>query len=103
VVENLRMGDWSAQPAITSPGLSVLQENRAFRAYKLSAGTHHGSAHQHPVPTVVVLVSGKADAGSRQNASLTEPGSWALIPPNVPHTVNAMGTAAAELVEIEVR
>lgn len=103
VVENLRMGSWSAQPAIASPGLSVLQENRGFRAYKLSLAAHGSSTHQHAVPTVVVLVSGQSDAGSKQNASLTEPGAWALIPANVQHTVRDTGPATAELVEIEVR
>jgi quercetin dioxygenase-like cupin family protein len=103
VVENLRVGAWSAQPAIASPELSVLQENRAFRAYKLSLASHGSSTHRHAVPTVVVLVSGKSDAGSTQNASLTEPGAWALIPANVQHTVRDTGPAAAELVEVEVR
>ena len=103
VVENLRSDGWSTPAPIVAPEESLLQENRAFRAYKVSLAQHGGTAHQHTVPTVVVLVAGKADAGGRQKASLSEPGAWALIPANTPHTLTLKGSPAAELVEIEVR
>ena len=103
VVENLRSDGWSTPAPITAPGMSLVQENRAFRAYRATLTSHVTTSHQHSVPTVVVLVSGEAETGSGRSASLSAPGEWALIPSNVPHTLGHKGTMPTEVVEVEVR
>jgi hypothetical protein len=71
--------------------------------------------HTHAVPTIAILVSGKAmsegpDTQAKANApapvglkQVDQPGQWILIPSGDKHYVVRLGTADARLVEIEVR
>jgi hypothetical protein len=95
LVENQRTSGWSNYPAVEIPGAKMLRENRTFRIYDAESSV---ATHVHPVPVVVVLVSGEASAGAKR---LEQPGSWALIPAGDTHQVGASG--GAHFIEIEVR
>jgi quercetin dioxygenase-like cupin family protein len=115
-VENLRKAGWSTSPARSALVTSVAAEGRAFRVsdVRLVRNTPQTS-HAHPVPTIVVLVSGMAmsdgpDAQAKANApapvglkQLDRPGHWVLVPRGDTHHLVRLGTGDAHLVEIEVR
>ena len=98
LVENLRESGWQANEALPDPALTVVRENRSFRVYRADLAERAVVAHAHSVPTVVVLISGKAMAGDQP---LDEPGRWALLPAGEKHQIAARGEA--QLLEIEVR
>jgi hypothetical protein len=93
LIENLRDGNWSIFPPVTAPGLNVTKESRAFRAYDAEPGT---AAHAHPVPTVVVLISGEANADGER---LDRDGAAVYVPTGKIHQVRGHG----RVVEVEVR
>ena len=98
LVENLRDSGWKDNGALAMPGLKVLRENRSFRIYDEDTAGGGAAEHSHEVPTVVLLVSGEAQAGEKQ---LEQPGQWALVPAGTKHRVNAKSDA--RVLEIEVR
>ena len=98
LVENLRESGWQPNDALADPALAAVRENRSFRVYRANLAGPAVIAHAHVVPTVVVLISGKAMAGDQE---LDEPGRWALVPAGEKHQITARGEA--QLLEIEVR
>jgi hypothetical protein len=93
LIENLREGGWTTFPPVAADGLKVIKESRAFRAYEVEFGN---AAHIHPVPTVVVLISGQASTGGEK---LDRGGAPIYIRAGQTHVV----TGAGGVVEIEVR
>lgn len=98
LVENLRSSEWTNFEAVTVPGMKVMKENRAFRAYEVQFSDGAGPTHSHQVPTVVIVVSGEVSAGEQR---LDRPGQSVFIPSGKEHRIAAKGDARA--VEIEVR
>lgn len=98
LVENLHESGWNSNEPLTVEGLKVIRESRSFRIYESELSDSRGTAHAHPVPVVVVLVSGEVAAGNKQ---LEQPGGWAYIPAGESHQVVAHGTA--RIIEVEVR
>jgi quercetin dioxygenase-like cupin family protein len=115
-VENLKASGWTTTPAATGLATKLMTEARSFRIYdvRLTEKTAQTS-HTHAVPTVAVLVAGKAmsdgpDTQAKANApaavglkQLDQPGQWVLIPQGDTHHVVRLGTADARLLEIEIR
>ena len=115
-VENLRASGWSTTPAASGTATKPVTESRAFRIYDVRLARERSQVtHTHAVPTIAVLISGKAmseapDTPANVNApppvglrQLDQPGQWILIPSGETHHVVRRGTADARLVEIEVR
>lgn len=98
LVENLRPDQWTDFEAIHVPGMKVVKENRAFRAYDVQLSDAGIAAHAHQVSTVVIVVSGEVSAGERR---LDRPGQSVFIPAGKEHQIAAKGDA--HVVEIEVR
>ena len=93
LIENLRDGNWTMFPPVMSEGLTVSRESRAFRSYDATPGS---ASHTHPVPTVVVLISGQA---ATAGDALTRAGAAVYIPASQQHRV----TGSGRVVEVEVR
>jgi quercetin dioxygenase-like cupin family protein len=115
-VENLKRSGWSTAPAAAGLATKLLRESRTFRLYDVRLGLNNAqSQHTHQVPTIVVLIAGKAlsdgpDAQAKANApapvglrQLDQPGQWILVPAGDTHHVVRLGTTDAHIVEIEVR
>jgi quercetin dioxygenase-like cupin family protein len=115
-VENRKKSGWSTTPATTGIGTKQLQESRAFRVYEVQLATSGSQAtHTHARPTVVILIRGKVmsdgpDAQTKAYApapvglrQLDQPGQWLVIPGGDKHHLVRLGTADAQVVEIELR
>jgi hypothetical protein len=115
-VENLHKSGWSTAAPTTGLATTVAKEGRAFRTYDVRLPlTTPQTSHMHPVPTIVMLVSGKVmsdgpDKQAKANApaavglkQLDQPGQWVLVPAGDTHHLVRLGTSDARLVEIEVR
>ena len=115
-VENLRQKGWSSAAAVSGPATSMAAESRAFRIYDVRLSrTSSSTTHTHPVPTIAVLIAGKAlsdgpDTQAKTFApapvglkQLDRPGQWLFIPAGDRHHVVRLGTEDARVVEIEVR
>lgn len=99
LVENERDSGWTNHPAVNIPGAKIVRENRSFRIYDAELSESGIAAHVHPVPTVIVLVSGHAMVGASTHLDL--PGSWTLVPAGDKHSIAT--EAYAHIIEIEVR
>ena len=93
LIENVREGSWTTFPPVAAAGLKMTRESRAFRSYDLEPGS---AAHAHPVPTIVVLISGEA---STSGEKLDRAGAAVYIPAGQTHQV----TGGGKVVEVEVR
>lgn len=103
-VENLRPGGWTSHAAVTVPGQEIVLESRAFRAADVRLPRDGETpVHTHPVPTLVVLVSGAATAGGGAPGVLRETGAWRLVPADEAHALEAAPGAEAYVVEVEIR
>jgi quercetin dioxygenase-like cupin family protein len=115
-VENLQTSGWSSASSVFGTAMVPATESRAFRIYDVRLARESAQAtHTHAVPTIAVLISGKAlsegpDTQAKANApapvglrQLDQPGQWILVPRGDTHHVVRLGTADARLVEIEVR
>jgi len=115
-VENRGRGGWSTGAPLSAAATTLAIESRAFRIYdvRLARETSQTS-HVHAVPTVAVLINGKAmsegsegpktpgpsaPVGLRQ---LDQPGQWVFVPHGESHHLVRLGTGDVHLVEIEVR
>ena len=79
--------------------------NPWFRSYRitLAAGEETG-AHEHTTPVVIFqAIDGKARANGPMDFELNRPGQWAFYDAGVRHTIDNVGSAAIEVLEIEVR
>lgn len=105
-VENVRVSGWTtAAPLPEQPGTLLAQESRAFRVYDVNVEPGKPTLqHTHTSPTVVVLDKGDVTHGAgKESKRLAKPGEWILVTAGSSHTISAQGSAAAHLVEIEVR
>lgn len=98
LVENLKESGWKDYEPLAVPGMKMTRESRSFRIYETELSASSGAPHSHPVPAVVVLVSGEANTGKKH---LDKPGGWVYIPAGEQHQIEAPGNA--KLVEIEAR
>jgi quercetin dioxygenase-like cupin family protein len=78
--------------------MKMTRESRSFRIYETELSASSGAPHSHPVPAVVVLVSGEANTGKKH---LDKPGGWVYISAGEQHQIEAPRNA--KLVEIEAR
>jgi len=78
--------------------MKMTRESRSFRIYETELSSSSVALHSHPVPAVVILVSGEANTGKKH---LDKPGDWAYISAGEQHRIEAQGNA--KLVEIEAR
>jgi oxalate decarboxylase/phosphoglucose isomerase-like protein (cupin superfamily) len=79
--------------------------NAWFRSYRvtLARGATTG-AHEHTTPVVIFqAIAGKAKANGPMDFEFNRPGQWAFYDAGVGHTIENLGDAAIELLEIEVR
>ena len=115
-IENLKASGWTTTPAASGLATKMVSESRAFRVYDVRLAREVSqTAHTHAVPTIAILVSGKAmsdgpDAQAKANApapvglrQLDQPGQWILVPGGDTHHVVRLGTTDTRLIEIEVR
>jgi hypothetical protein len=93
LIENLRDSGWTTFPPMTAQGLAMIRESRAFRAYQVAPAS---APHTHPVPTVVVLISGQ---GVTHGEAMHRAGAAVFIPAGEEHQVTGVG----RVVEVEVR
>jgi len=96
-------------------GVALAAQRRGIKAVVVMPLTTPQTSHTHPVPTIVMLVSGKVmsdgpDKQAKVNApaavglkQLDQPGQWVLVPAGDTHHLVRLGTSDARLVEIEVR
>jgi len=96
-VTNTSAGDASTTPSADFDATPELTNNW-FRGYRWAL-TSAARNHRHANPVAVVLVTGRAVAGT---TALDQPGSFAWIEANTLHSLHA-AEGAAEVVEIEVR
>jgi quercetin dioxygenase-like cupin family protein len=105
VVVNETNGDDSTSVADAGFDSEPELTNPWFRSYRmtLAAGEKTGS-HEHTTPIVIFqAVDGKARADGPMDFELNRPGQWAFYDAGVAHTVENLGGASIELLEIEVR
>jgi quercetin dioxygenase-like cupin family protein len=100
-VENLKTGEWSSHAAIAEPGVRVITESRAFRAYQVDLIRDRRATHVHQVPVVVTLLEGRAMEGRAEGRPLERPGEWRVVPAGVVHELAT--DTGARIIEIEVR
>ena len=114
-VENLRQGNWTAGPPVSAGGTTLARESRAFRVYdvRLVPGMTQ-TFHAHAVPTIALLMSGRAMSAGAENKTgdpaapvglkqLVQAGEWVLVPAGESHYLVRLGTADVHLIEVEVR
>jgi quercetin dioxygenase-like cupin family protein len=105
VVVNETNGDDSTSVADAGFDSEPELTNPWFRSYRvtLAAGEETGS-HEHTTPVVIFqAIDGKAIANGPMSFELNRPGQWAFYDVGVAHTMENLGDAAVELLEIEVR
>lgn len=115
-VENRRGGDWSKGTALSAAATTMSNESRAFRVYDVRLVREISqTSHLHAVPTVAVLISGKAmSEGAEAKAGvgpaapvglkqLDQPGQWVLIPQGESHHLVRLSNADVYIVEVEIR
>ena len=79
--------------------------NNWFRSYRVTLGPGQTTAaHEHTTPVVIFqAIAGKAKAEGPMDFELNRPGQWAFYDTGVGHTIENLGDASIELLEIEVR
>jgi len=115
-VENLKANGWSGTPAASGAGTALAKESRSFRVYTVALGKdRQQTSHTHAVPTIVVLLNGKAmsegpDEKAKANApapvglkQIERPGQWVLVPAGDTHHLVRLGKDESQIIEIEVR
>ena len=103
-VENVKQSGWKVPPSAPGPGVMVVAEARAFRAYSVRLKAGDTLRRAHAVPWVVVLISGNAlvSAEGRDPRRLDEAARWTVVGSAGAVTVAQQGSGEAHLVEIEV-
>jgi quercetin dioxygenase-like cupin family protein len=79
--------------------------NGWFRSYRITlAPGERAAPHKHREPVVIFQATdGKGAAMGPMKFELNEPGQWAFFDADVEHSVQNLGAAPLELLEIEVR
>lgn len=105
VVVNETMGDDTTSVADAGFSLEPELTNAWFRSYRITLGAGEATKpHEHKTPVVIFqAIAGKAMASGPMNFELNRPGQWAFYDAGVGHTMENLGDAAIELLEIEVR
>ena len=87
---------FESEPELTNPW---------FRSYRVTLGAGDTTdRHQHTTPVVIFqAIAGKAIANGPMDFEFNRPGQWAFYDAGVGHTMENLGDAAIELLEIEVR
>lgn len=105
VVINETAGDDTT--SVAAAGFSGEPEltNSWFRSYRVTLGAGEKTgAHEHATPVVIFqAIDGNARTRGPMSFELDRPGHWAFYEPGVAHTIENVGGAAIELLEIEVR
>jgi quercetin dioxygenase-like cupin family protein len=105
VVVNETAGDDTTSVADAGFELEPELTNNWFRSYRvtLDAG-EQTSLHEHTTPVVIFqTITGKAMANGPMDFEFNRPGQWAFYDAGVEHTIENLGDASIELLEIEVR
>jgi len=87
---------FDSEPELTNPW---------FRSYRITLRAGETTdAHEHTTPVVIFqAIAGRAMAKGSMDFELNRPGQWAFYDASVGHTIENLGDAAIELLEIEVR
>jgi oxalate decarboxylase/phosphoglucose isomerase-like protein (cupin superfamily) len=105
VVVNETLGDGTISVANAGFDSEPELTNDWFRSYRLTLGAGVTTeAHEHATPVVIFqAIAGKAMANGPMDFEFNRPGQWAFYDAGVGHTIENLGDAAIELLEIEVR
>jgi len=105
VVVNETAGDDTLSVADAGFDLEPELTNPWFRSYRVTLGAGATTnAHEHTTPVVIFqAIDGKAMANGPMDFEFNRPGQWAFYDAGVGHTIENVGDAAIELLEIEVR
>lgn len=105
VVVNETAGDDTSSVADAGFDAEPELANPWFRSYRVTlAAGETTDAHEHTTPVVIFqAIDGKAMANGPMDFELNRPGQWAFYDAGVGHTIENLGGAAIELLEIEVR
>lgn len=102
-ITNASPGDERPDP---SPDFDTTPEvtNQWFRGYRLALAGAPSPEHRHAnaVALVVVAGSGSLTAAGADSRALAQPGAFAFVEANVPHTLRATASDT-QVVEIEIR
>ena len=104
VVNETRGDDVTSVEAAGFAGTPELA-NGWFRSYRITlAPGERTPPHKHREPVVIFQATdGKGAAAGPMKFDFNEPGQWAFYDAGVEHSVQNLGTAPLELLEIEVR
>ncbi|HZF32162.1 MAG TPA: cupin domain-containing protein [Gammaproteobacteria bacterium] len=104
VVNETRGDDATSVEAAGFAGTPELA-NSWFRSYRITlAPGERTPPHKHHEPVVIFQATdGKGMAAGPMKFELNEPGQWAFYDADVEHSVQNLGTAPLDLLEIEVR
>jgi quercetin dioxygenase-like cupin family protein len=105
VVVNETAGDDATSVADAGFELGPELTNPWFRSYRVTLGAGETTdLHEHTTPVVIFqAIAGKAMANGPMDFEFNRPGQWAFYDAGVGHTIENVGDAAIELLEIEVR
>jgi oxalate decarboxylase/phosphoglucose isomerase-like protein (cupin superfamily) len=105
VVVNETAGDDTSSVAEAGFELEPELTNPWFRSYRVSLQAGESTdPHEHTTPVVIFqAIDGKAVANGPMDFELNRPGQWAFYDAGVGHTIENLGDAPLELLEIEVR
>jgi quercetin dioxygenase-like cupin family protein len=105
VVVNETMGDDTK--SVSDAGFDSEPEltNNWFRSYRVALGAGETTdPHEHTTPVVIFqAIAGKATATGPMDFEFNRPGQWAFYDAGVGHSIENLGDASIELLEIEVR
>jgi mannose-6-phosphate isomerase-like protein (cupin superfamily) len=104
VVNETRGDDATSVEAAGFAGTPELA-NGWFRSYRITlAPGERTPPHKHHEPVVIFQATdGKGAAAGPMKFDFNEPGEWAFYDADVEHSVQNLGTAPLDLLEIEVR
>jgi quercetin dioxygenase-like cupin family protein len=105
VVVNETKGDDTTSVADAGFDSEPELTNAWFRSYRVTlAPAATTGAHAHTTPVVIFqAIAGKAKANGPMDFEFNRPGQWAFYDAGVGHTIENLGDATIELLEIEVR
>lgn len=104
-VSNLSKGSDSEADDVSALSAKPELLNRYYRAHRVTlAAGQATAAHRHATPVVLVLqTAGNVSVEGSARAELKDPGTFAFHDGSGTHTVKNTGTAAVELIEVELR
>ena len=105
VVVNETAGDDTKSVADAGFASEPELTNNWFRSYRITLEPGKKTdAHEHTTPVVIFqAIAGKATANGPMDFEFNRPGQWAFYDAGIEHSIENLGDAAIELLEIEVR